>query len=240
MIPKKLTKLIILIAITITASIMSAQTQNTIKLPAPRLDSEFSIEGTLLERRSVREYSKDALTLEQLSQLLWACQGINLPDKRTHTEKLHEYGLRTAPSAGALYPLEVFVIVKNVTGLPPGSYHYHSGPGIEDNNLELLRDGNLTQELAGAALGQDCIKNAAVNIIIGAVVERVGVKYGSRAEQYTWIETGHAGQNICLQAQALGLGVTTVGAFYEDKIKKVIGTEINPVYLITVGKKLPK
>lgn len=220
-------------------NIMSAQTNNFIKLPAPKLDSDFSIEKALLERRSVREYSPDPLSLEQVSQILWACQGISSTRTVTSYGKSVQYHLRTAPSAGALYPLEVFAVVRNVTDLQPGVYHYRSGQGVNDHKLELLRQDDMTSELAGAALGQDCIRNAAVNIVICAVIERTAVKYGERAEQYVLIETGHAGENICLQAQSLGLGVVTVGAFYEDKIKKVIGTDAKPIYILCIGKRRP-
>ena len=217
---------IFLTLIIITMKPSFVQSENRIELPAPQLDSDYSVEKAMLERRSVREYSGVALSLEEFAQLLWACQGISSPS-----------GYRTAPSAGALYPLEVYAVVKDVDGLTSGVYHYTPGPGIDTHHLERLLDGDKTRELAGAALGQGCILNAAVNIVIGAVVERTAVKYGQRAVQYVHIEAGHAAQNVCLQAQGLGIGVVTVGAFYEDRVKKVIGVNANPIYIICVGKK---
>ncbi len=223
---RNLIRTLLSITVIITMKPSFAQSEDRVELPTPRFDSDYSIEKALFERRSVREYSGEALSLEELAQLLWACQGISSPS-----------GYRTAPSAGALYPLEVYAVVKNVDGLSAGVYHYIPGPGIDKHHLERLLDGDKTRELAGAALGQGCIRNAVVNIVIGAVVERTTVKYGQRAMQYVHIEAGHAAQNVCLQAQGLGIGVVTVGAFYEDRIKKVIGADANPTYIICVGKK---
>jgi len=212
--------------ITLVINNMFAQDHSRIRLPEPRMDSDFSIEKAMLERRSVREYSDEALTLDQVAQLLWACQGVT-----------SDRGFRTAPSAGALYPLEVFAFVSNVDGLEPGIYRYVQGTGIGEHYLDRLREGDSKIELANAALGQDCIKDAALIIVIGAVVQRTALKYGDRADKYVLIEVGHAAQNICLQAQALELGVVTVGAMYDEKVKQVIGSEADPKYILCVGRK---
>lgn len=197
--------------------------QNPIYLPAPHLNSSFSVERALHQRRSIREYSDQAVTIEQAAQLLWACQGI------TSTS-----GFRTAPSAGALYPLEVFLIADRIDGVPAGLYHYRQA-GIGQHSLQLLESGELTERLAESALGQDCIRKAAINILICAVPQRTTAKYGARAERYVWIEAGHAAQNVCLQVQSLGLGVATVGAIHDEKVKKAFDLTEEPLYILSVG-----
>jgi SagB-type dehydrogenase family enzyme len=196
-----------------------------IKLPQPKYDSQFSIEKTLLERRSVRNYKDEALTLAEVSQLLWAAQGI--------TDKAN--GLRTAPSAGALYPLETYLVAGKVTGLPSGLYKYKP----RGHELEKIADGDKRAELSKAALGQSSVKEAPVVIALSAVYARITGKYGDRGIRYTDMETGHVGENVALQAVALGLGTVMVGAFNDDAVKKVLGlpAEEEPLYLIPVGKK---
>lgn len=195
-----------------------------ITLPPPELSSEVSLEETLHQRRSIRDYSDEALTLAEVSQLLWAAQGVTA-----------EWGGRTAPSAGALYPLELYAIVGNVDELAPGVYKYRP----DGHALVQLRDEDVRVELAEAALDQTWVKDGAIDIVISAVYERTTTKYGDRGVRYVHMEAGHAAQNICLQATALGLGVVTVGAFYDDEIKDVVGMleDEVPLYLIPVGRK---
>ena len=196
----------------------------TLRLPEPRLQSDVSIEEALLNRRSVREYVNVPLTLEEVSQLLWAAQGIT-----------SEWGGRSAPSAGALYPLEVYVAVGNVENLAPGVYKYKP----EGHELIKVRDGDVRGELAMAALGQIWVKEGAIDIIIAAVYERTTKKYGDRGVRYVHMEAGHAAQNIYLQAVALDLGMVTVGAFHDDLVKHIMGMSEDevPLYVIPVGKK---
>lgn len=195
-----------------------------VKLPEPRLKSQVSIEETLLNRRSVRDFGNQALTLQEVSQLLWAGQGITTG-----------WGGRTAPSAGALYPLEVYLVVGNVENLLPGVYKYKP----ERHELVGIKGEDMRKELAGAALGQTWVKEAAIDIVITAVYERTTWKYGDRGVRYVHIETGHAAQNICLQATALNLGAVTVGAFHDDRVKNILGMPENetPLYVIPVGRK---
>jgi len=193
-------------------------------LPEPRLKSEVSLEETLFQRRSVREYANLPLTLEDVSQLLWAAQGITT-----------QWGGRTAPSAGALYPLEVYLVVGNVENLAPGVYKYKP----ERHELVKVRDDDVREELAKAALGQIWVKEGAIDIVIAAVYERTTKKYGDRGVRYVHMEAGHAAQNIYLQADALNLGMVTVGAFYDDRVKDILGmpSNENPLYVIPVGRK---
>jgi len=165
--------------------------QVSISLPKPRYDGGISIEEALLRRRSIRDYAAGSLTLQELSQLLWAAQGIT-----------GSGGLRTAPSAGALYPLEVYVVVGDVEGLGMGVYKYRP----QEHSIQKVVEGDCRSELAGAALGQSCVERAAIDVVITAVYERTTEKYGEWGVRYVHIEVGHAAQNLCLQAAALDLG----------------------------------
>ncbi|MBI5057709.1 MAG: SagB/ThcOx family dehydrogenase [Nitrospirae bacterium] len=195
----------------------------TIKLPGPKHDSKISIEEALLKRRSVRSFKDSPLTLAEVSQLLWAAQGTT-----------GSRGLRTAPSAGALYPLEVYVAAGNVDDLPDGAYRYNP------NKHELVRvaDGDKRMELSNAALGQPSVRNAAAVIVFSAVYERTTVKYGDRGVQYVFLETGHAAQNVFLQTVPLEIGAVVIGAFYDDKVKNVLkmSDSEHPLYIMPVGR----
>jgi len=195
-----------------------------IKLSAPTLESEISVEEAIFKRRSVRDYKTDAITLEQLSQLLWAGQGITAMDF-----------FRAAPSAGASYPLELFVIAGNVKGLEAGVYHYN----VKEHSLSLHMKGDLREKLGTtAAFNQKCILQAPACISICAVYERTMKTYGKRGERYVHIDTGHAAENIALQAVALGLATVMVGAFEDKKVAEILnlGDELKPLYIIPVGK----
>lgn len=213
-----------------------SESQIKIPLPAPRFDSDYSIEKALLNRRSVRGYSSDALSQKELAQLLWACQGVSRVETWQWSTRKVQTNYRTAPSAGALYPLEVYTLVKRIEGLEPGLYHYLPGPGKDNHSLELLRQGESSADLADAALAQGSVTEAAVNIIIGGVVDRMTVKYGRRARQYVLMEVGHAAQNLCLQAQGLGIGVVPIGAFADEQVRKFIDEDCEPFYILSVGK----
>jgi SagB-type dehydrogenase family enzyme len=194
-----------------------------IVLPEPELAGELSLEETLSLRRSVRSYSDMPLTLHELSQLLWAAQGITSDE-----------GFRTAPSAGALYPLEIYALVGNVEGFGSGLFKYLPS----DHTLRLIRPGDRRQDLFDEALRQSQIKEAAVNLVITAIFERTTEKYGERGMRYVHMEVGHVGQNICLQAQSLNLGVCPIGAFEDEGVRKVLGlsTEEEPLYILSIGR----
>jgi SagB-type dehydrogenase family enzyme len=192
------------------------------KLPSPQYDGGTSVEKALRERRSVREFSRDSLTLEQVSQLLWAAQGAT-----------HGDGYRTCPSAGALYPLELYIVSGSVRNLPPGLYHYR--PLTHD--VERTVEGDLRGELSKAAMGQEAVRNAAAVLVLTAVSGRTTAKYGRRGERYVDFEVGHAAQNILLQAAALDLGAVPVGAFQDSTCKSVLNLPASeePKYLLPVG-----
>ena len=202
----------------------SSAVSSSITLPEPRFESEISLEETLLERRSVREYTAVPLSLEDVSQLLWAAQGIT-----------SNWGGRTAPSAGALYPLEIYLVVGDVDNLEVGIYKYRP----ESHELIRLGDSDVRSELASAALGQAYVEKGAIDIVIAAVYERTTRKYGSWGVRYVHMEAGHVAQNIYLQAVALDLGTVTIGAFSDERVKDILGmpeSEV-PLYIIPVGRK---
>jgi len=218
------------IAISIMLSKSNGQTKNSpehessiIILPVPVHDSATSVEKALKERRSIREYTGEPLTVAEVSQLLWAAQGITA-----------QGFYRTAPSAGALYPLELYVAAGNVTGLSAGIYKYKPN----EHGLVRIAEGDKRKSLSGAALGQSCVRNCAAAIIFSAVYERVTGKYGGRGIQYTHMEAGHAAQNIYLQAFSLNLGTVVVGAFRDDEVKKLMqmNDDERPLYIMPVGK----
>lgn len=194
-----------------------------IKLPEPIFDSKVSVEAALRARKSIRSYQGEDLTLAEVSQLLWAAQGIT-----------RKNGMRTAPSAGALYPLEVYLVVGQIEQLPVGIYKYR----IQRHELVQISDEEKRQDLAAAGYGQSCIERGAINIVIAAVYKRTASKYGVRAERYVHMEVGHAAQNIYLQAIALELGTVVVGAFDDSRVKKTLLMDADefPLYIMPVGR----
>ena len=195
-----------------------------IELPEPRYDGDVSLEESLVKRRSVRDYTGESLALEEVSQLLWAAQGTTA-----------NWGGRTAPSAGALYPLEVYVIVGDVRNLAAGVYRYDPN----GHELAMAAAGDIRAELASAALGQTSVKDGAIDLVFTAVYQRTTRKYGDRGVRYVHMEAGHAAQNICLQATAMGLGAVTIGAFHDERVSRLMNLprDEEPLYVIPVGKR---
>jgi len=195
----------------------------SIELPEPRRKSSFSIEEAIESRRSRRSYTDDPVLLSDISQLCWAAQG-------TTEAKL---GFRAAPSAGALYPLEIFLVVGN-SDLAPGIYHYACG----EHTLERVKEGDYRKQLCEASLGQEWVEKGALDFVITAIYDRTMVKYGERGrERYVPMEAGHVAENIYLQAESLGLGAVAIGAFYDDEVREVISapSEYIPLYIMPIG-----
>jgi len=186
-------------------------------MPKPQLKGGVSLEEAIAARRSVRAFADRKLDENQMSQLAWAAQGVT--DQRR--------GHRAAPSAGALYPLEMYLVTAE------GTYRYHPA----GHEIELVREQDLRGPLSRAALGQRCVSEAPLSVVIAGVYERVTRKYGQRGVLYTHIEVGHAAQNVHLQAVALGLGSVPVGAFDEKAVAEVLGLPKDevPLYIIPVG-----
>ncbi len=201
----------------------SQKSDRSISLPAPAKSGDVSVETALQQRRSVRSYAPEPLALEDIAQLLWAAQGITSPD-----------GLRTAPSAGALYPLEVYIVTGNVSGLKEGIYRYIP----QQHALTLIQDGDYRAKLSAAALGQGCVREAPAVIVFTGVSSRITGKYGQRGIQYMMMEAGHAAQNVCLQAVTRQIGVVPVGAFKEDQVSRILQLDNSelPLYLLPMGK----
>jgi len=194
-----------------------------IMLPPPVRDGRMSVERAMAGRRSCRGYESGSISMVELSQLLWAAQGTTGDD-----------GKRTAPSAGALYPLEIYVVAGDVRELTAGVYRFEP----EKHELASVAEGDIRKELAEAALGQEAVENAAVSIVICAVFSRTREKYGRRADKYVYVEVGHAAQNVYLQAVPLGLGTVMIGAFDANEVKWLLEMrrEERPIAIMPVGR----
>ena len=200
-----------------------ATPSKTIMLPKPRYTGEVSVEQALRARRSVRSYKNEALEMAEISQILWSAQGIT-----------SARGFRTAPSAGALYPLELYIIAGNVQDLPSGIYKYRP----REHALHEIVSGDRRPDLSRAALRQSSIKKAPAVILFCAVYERTTGKYGQRGIRYVHMEVGHAAQNVCLQAIALGLETAVIGAFRDEEVKVIanLPTDEQPLYFVPIGR----
>lgn len=213
-------KLILMLAalLFLSAEVWGESMKNII-LPKPKIKGEMSVEEAIKGRRSVRSYAPTEISEEAVSQLLWAAQGI--------TDEAR--GLRASPSAGALYPLEVYLVKKS------GIYRYIP----EGHKLELISGKDVKRDLAVAAYNQNFVEKADIDIVICAVYERVMVRYHERATRYTDMEAGHAAQNVFLQAVALGLDSVAVGAFIDEAVSGVLGLpeDVKPLYILPVGYK---
>jgi len=187
-----------------------------INLPRPKEKGNVSLEETIKNRRSERGLSGEELTLEQIGQLLWSCQGITDEDT----------GHRSAPSAGATYPLEIYLVSSD------GLFLYIP----KAHSIKRVKDKDLREELCSACLGQPFVKDASIDVVICADFERTA-RYGERGENYVYIEAGHAAQNVHLQAVAEGLGSVPVGAFSDDAVTMVLDLPENlvPIYVVPVG-----
>ena len=201
-----------------------AQPDKKVVLPDPSHTGSTSLERLLAQRRSVRDYENTTVDLAEIGQLLWAAQGIT--DSR---------GFRTAPSAGALYPLELYVVAGRIEGLAKGVYHYDP----KRHQLMQTSDDDLQDALTEVALSQDCIENASAVIVFTADYERTTNNYGKRGIRYVHIEVGHAAENLFLQTEALGLATVVVGAFKDGEVAKVLQlpADLQPLLLMPVGRK---
>jgi len=188
-----------------------------------KLPGKLSLEEAIVTRRSTREFSEEPLTLQELSQVLWAAQGVT-----------SRWGGRAAPSAGALFPVDTIVVAGNVESLEAGVYRYN----VKEHSLEKTFSGDVRPELAEASLSQEFIAVAPASIVLAAVYDRITIKYGRRGHRYTDIEIGHIGQNIYLQAEAMGLGTVAIGAFHDEEVKRAVHlSRAEPIYIMPIGRK---
>ncbi|MCX7829494.1 MAG: SagB/ThcOx family dehydrogenase [Acidobacteria bacterium] len=213
-------KLVFIAVLVLSFSILGLTAEDFFKLPTPHKDLALS---KLLEgRESVRKFTEKAISLQELASILWAGQGMKSSSKK-----------RTTPSAGALYPMELYLIAGNVSDLKAGIYHYE----ISSHSLKLTASGDKRKELLEkGAIRQDWVSTAPAIICITYVKSRTEGKYKERAQQYIGIETGAVMQNIYLMAQAIGLGTCAVGAFDDEKVKAILNLkEEDVVLLMPVG-----
>lgn len=190
-----------------------------IKLPSANIVGSVSLEKTLDERQSVRAYKNVPLDLEQLSQVLWAAYGKN------------KWRKITAPSAGARYPLVMYVCVGNVKDIAPGMYRYNP----QEHAMTLLSKEDKRDKLTEAAYRQKFISQAPAVIVISANYSLTFSHYGERGIRYVAMESGHASQNLYLQATALKLGTVAVGAFIDEKVQEALAIKEDPLYIMPVG-----
>lgn len=190
-------------------------------LPSPELPGDATLADLIEGRRSTREYTTQPVSLDQVAGLLWAGYGVQ-PD-----------GGRTVPSAGGRYPMTLYLVTGNVTGLDTGCYRYDPA----GNQLLPHRTGDLRVGLASASLDQEAIADAPVGIVVAGSPDRLRDRYGDRSERFAMIEAGHIGQNLALAAEALGLGMVTIGAFDDAQVAGVLGVPADEqvYYVIPVG-----
>jgi SagB-type dehydrogenase family enzyme len=209
------------IMLSMVASVASAST-SAVTLPWPRRESGYSLERALVERRSMREFDGTPLSLGELAQLAWAAQGEVAS------------GRRTTPSAGALYPLELYIVAGNVKDLAAGVYRYEPSR----HRLAPVAEGDRRRRLADAALGQRWLAQAPLVFVIAAVERRTTAKYGQRGVRYVYMEAGHAAQNVLVQARAHELDAVPVGAFSDAEVHAAAALpgDARPLYLVPVGR----
>ncbi|TXT61736.1 MAG: Nitroreductase family protein [Promethearchaeota archaeon] len=200
-----------------------------ITLPEPEFNKDISFWEVLLKRRSIRNFAKDSISLQELSLLLFGMSGI--------TRKSPQFAFRTVPSAGALYPIEIYPVINHVSDLQKGVYHYR----IKEHQLEFFKKGDFRNEVSNACLGQRIAFKSAVNFVMTAMIERSKWKYLQRAYRYIYLDAGHIGQNLYLTAEALNLGICTIGAIFDKELNKVLevdGKKETAVYVGAVGSKI--
>ncbi len=201
-------------------------TGQAIALPKPKPSGFMSVEETIAKRRSIRDYTPGPLSLEEISQLLWAAQGITDPAS----------GKRAAPSAGMTYPLEIYLAIgkEGVKDLPLGVYNYIP----QNHSIVRIMGEDVRNSLQRAALGQSWVGAAPVTLVIATIYERTTDRYGDRGVRYVYIEAGHVAENVFLQAVALNLGTVPIGAFNDDDLQRVLGLpkDVKPIYIMPVGR----
>ena len=219
------TIILIMFSIFITPFIAYALSEEEIKLPLPKLEGKISVEEALAERRSRRAFKDNSLTIEQVSQLLWSAQGI--------TEKTR--GFRTAPSAAALYPLDIYLVVgkDKVEDLKVGVYHYNP----RQHSLTIILEEDQRREISQACLDKNQIEIAPVSLIITAEFSRITDRLGKQRMYFAYMEAGHVAQNVYLQVESLGLGTVSMGGIKEENVSQALNLPDQhiPLYVMPVG-----
>lgn len=217
---KKISITVILLLLMMSIPLKNFSQSKSIKLPLADRKAGLPLHRVVDLRRSTREFKPLSLSLTEVSQVLWAAGGKNQWDKLT------------IPSAGALYPLTIYLLAVKVEGLVNGLYRYD----VASHSLNLIAEGNFSESLSGTSFNQSCLRDAPAIIIISADYNITLSRYAERGKRYVNIEVGHCGQNIYLQATSLGLGTVAVGAFDDKKVKEVLGIKEEPLYIMPLGK----
>lgn len=208
---------------------------DTLQLPKPDLKGRYSLEEVMQKRRSVRSYQDEPISLQTASQILWSAYGVTeARDKPAHIRG----GLKTAPSARAYYPLEVFLLAGNVKGLEPGLYRYIP----EKHAIVLVTAGDMRVAVASAAQNQKMLTEAPISIVYTADFETTKRNYGDKVRDYIYVNLGHSAQNVYLQAEALDMHSCVIGGFTAEEVHKALKLPKNEsvIYLMPVGKSSPK
>lgn len=213
---------VVSLSLAVACAASSNASEQLIPLPDAEVRGVISVEEAIKKRRSTRKFGHDNLKFDDVSQLLWAAQGIT-----------GRRGFRAAPSAGALYPLELYIVAGDVAGLSAGVYRYRP----KKHDLVLVTTGDHRGQLAKAALGQSWVRHAPAVLVFTSVYERTMGKYGERGRRYAHIEVGHAAQNVYLQATARDIGTVMVGAFTDKAVKEALGlpADHEPLGLMPIG-----
>jgi len=201
-----------------------------VALSRPSIEGGTPIWDILSQRRSVRDFPGRSVAAQELSQILWASQGV--------TAEQFGYKFRTVPSAGALYPVETYIVVNDVEGIPQGVYHYN----VSEHCLEQIKEGDYRVTIARAALDQKIAYDANVVFAWTAVLERCKWKYKQRAFRYIYLDAGHISQTVAMAAVALGLGSCQIAALYDEEVNELLGVDGNEetaIYLTVVGHPKP-
>jgi len=194
-----------------------------ISLPKPEFSPDTKFWDIINKRHTTRAFKNEPLSIMDLSQLLFGMSGL--------TRVFPKFAFRTIPSAGALYPIEIYAIINNVDGIEQGIYHYN----IEKHELECLKQGDFKKSVAEACYGQRMLQKSAVNFVWTAIIERTRITYAERAYRYIYLDCGHLAQNFYLAAEALGLNVCAVGAYYDDEINKILDLDEKEEFAIYMG-----
>ena len=201
----------------------------TIKLPEPQFNDSIKFWDVITNRKSIRNFKKDSLSIEDLSLLLFGMMGL--------TRKFPQYAFRTTPSAGGLFPIETYTVINNVDNIDQGIYHYN----VQDHSLECIELGDYRIEVMKACLDQKMVFNSAITFIWTAIIERSKWKYLERCYRYIYMDAGHIGQNFYLVAEALGLGACTIGAIYDDELNNALeidGIDETAIYVGVTGRRI--
>lgn len=214
----------LLLILTLTLSACGTAAAQTIELPSPRTEGDTSLEEAVHRRQSVREFADTALERGDIGQLLWSAAGRTVDGVSGPT--------RAAASAGGLYPIRAYIVVGNAEDIDAGVYRYR----WRAHELSRVKTGDVRRELRLAALGQGAVERAPCVVVLAADYEVTRQRYGDRGvERYVHMDAGHAAQNVILQAEALGLGATPIGAFTDAAVKRALNIDLEPMYLIPVG-----